>query len=38
MYLQRLVQTALRLDGADSDFILVQPGGELSQSLFLRLE
>lgn len=37
-YLQRLVQTALNLDGVDPDFILVQPGEELSQSLFLRLE
>ena len=37
-YLKRLVVVATALERADSDFIVVPPGGELSHSHFIRLD
>jgi hypothetical protein len=35
-YINRLIQVAVALDQAGEDFIVVPPGGELSQSQFIR--
>jgi hypothetical protein len=35
-YINRLIQVATALDQAGEDFIVVPPGGELSQSQFIR--
>lgn len=36
-YLKRLVEVAASLEAADGEFVVVPPGGELSQSQFIRL-
>ena len=35
-YVQRLVETAASLDSADEDFLVIPPGGEIQQEMFLR--
>jgi hypothetical protein len=35
-YARKLIETALRLEKADEDFVVAPPGGELKQSQFLR--
>lgn len=35
-YVQRLVETAVSLDSADEDFLVIPPGGEIQQEMFLR--
>jgi hypothetical protein len=36
-YVRRLVEVASSLDQADDEFVVVSPGGEVKQSMFLRL-
>jgi hypothetical protein len=35
-YVRRLVEVAAALDQADGDFVVVPPGGEISQAQFMR--
>lgn len=35
-YVQRLVETAQTLDSADEDFLVIPPGGEIRQEMFIR--
>lgn len=35
-YVRRLVEVAAALDQADSDFVVIPPGGEIRQEMFLR--
>jgi hypothetical protein len=35
-YVRRLVEVAAALDGADDDFLVIPPGGEISQTQFIR--
>ena len=37
VYLRQLAKIAADLDAADEDFLVIQPGGELKQSMFVRL-
>ncbi len=36
LYLRQLAQTAGDLDSADEEFLVIQPGEELKQSMFVR--
>jgi hypothetical protein len=35
-YVRRLIEVAAALDKADGDFVIVPPGGEISQNQFMR--
>lgn len=35
-YIQRLVETAASLEKTDQDFIIIEPGGEVRQEMFIR--
>lgn len=35
-FVQRLIEVAKDLDGSDDDFVIISPGGEIEQNMFMR--